>query len=259
MADQNQPKKKRSGGPKTPEGKERSRWGAVKHGARAVQSLILPDETMEEYTALRAEWLDHFQPEDFDEKVIVDELISAHWLFKRAKRRLMETEFAVAGPENVHPADWTAEDEHKVELMQRYKTSAERSFYRALNEARKYFKEQWEAAAKLRKLQVELERLQREDRERQAREEAERGPQGKAGADAEGAAVSSRPAKQRNENVVIIERRVGVAKQPLRAAGKLACAAQSPTDDVLKHGLVTNALAFGDALGGVKVPLRNAK
>ena len=78
MADQNQPKKKRSGGPKTPEGKERSRWGAVKHGARAVQSLILPDETMEEYTALRAEWLDHFQPEDFDEKVIVDELISAH-------------------------------------------------------------------------------------------------------------------------------------------------------------------------------------
>jgi hypothetical protein len=157
MRGTDEPKKKRGGGPTTPEGKARSRRNAIKHGNRSVQCLILADETMEEYTAVRAEWLEHFQPEEFPEKVIVEELISAHWLFKRAKRRLMETEFALAGSDNVHPVEWTGEDEHKIELMQRYKTSAERSFYRALAMARKLLTERIDLENKMRKASAELE------------------------------------------------------------------------------------------------------
>jgi ribosomal protein S14 len=97
----------------------------------------------------------------------------------------METEFAVAGPENVHPADWTAEDEHKVELMQRYKTSAERSFYRALNMARQLLKERIGLEKKMRDLKAQMNRMEKRDREVEARDEVKRGPQGNAEAEAE--------------------------------------------------------------------------
>ena len=176
MPDVEQPKKQRSGGPKTPEGKERSRGNATKHGNRSVQCLILPDETMEEYTELRASWLQEFEPENFTLKVLVDELIRAHWLFKRAQRRLLETEFAIAGDENVTPVDWDAEDEHKIELMQRYKTSAERAFYRALNAARQQQKDDLNNLLRLRKMGTDLLKLRQEWREIQARLEAEPGP-----------------------------------------------------------------------------------
>ena len=111
----------------------------------------------------------------------------------------METEFAVAGPENVHPADWTAEDEHKVELMQRYKTSAERSFYRALNMARQLLKERIGLEKKMRDLKAQMNRMEKRDREVEARDEVKRGPQGNAEAEAEaklaeGAEAEWRPA-----------------------------------------------------------------
>jgi hypothetical protein len=53
---------------------------------------------------------------------LVEQLILNDWLLQRANRRMLEAEAA--------PAD--AEYEHRLELMQRYKTSAERAFYRAL-------------------------------------------------------------------------------------------------------------------------------
>ncbi len=123
-------------GPNTPEGKETSSQNSRKHGLCSRNTLILPDETPEEYEGTRSGWYREFEPEGYHEVRLVDLLVRNDWLLKRAHRRLLEVEAAVVDcRENANPADWTAEQEHKVELMQRYKTAAERAFYRSLSAA----------------------------------------------------------------------------------------------------------------------------
>ncbi len=114
--------KKRGGGPKTPEGKRRASENSTKHGARATKFTILADESPEEYEETRNGWLTAFEPEGYHEIRLVDQLIVNDWLLKRANRRFLETE-----------AEWAEEPAHTAELMQRYRTAAERSFYRSLS------------------------------------------------------------------------------------------------------------------------------
>ncbi len=59
-------------------------------------------------------------------------LIDSEWLLLRARRNRFNAEARAVG-EGKEPHEWTAEDNHQVELMQRYLTTAERSFYRAFN------------------------------------------------------------------------------------------------------------------------------
>lgn len=129
----------KSTGPKTPEGKESSSKNAIKHGCRAKKTLILPDETQEEYDELRNGWLEEFEPEGHQERRLVEKLILNDWLQQRAERWLLQVEAQVV-EENADPSEWTAEQHHRIELMQRYKTTAERAFYRA-----------WSAVQSLRK------------------------------------------------------------------------------------------------------------
>jgi hypothetical protein len=107
---------------KTPEGKKRSSQNAIRHGLRARNVLILPDETQEEYDATRRGWLATYEPDGYHETRLVEQLILNDWLLQRANRRMVETEASEDG----------GGDEHRVELMQRYKTANERAFYRAL-------------------------------------------------------------------------------------------------------------------------------
>jgi hypothetical protein len=108
--------------PKTPEGKKRSSQNSLKHGMRANNVLILADESEEEYQETRHGWFASYEPEGYHETRLVEQVILNDWLLKRANRRMLETEAQV-----------DAEDYwHRVELMQRYKTTAERAFYRAL-------------------------------------------------------------------------------------------------------------------------------
>jgi hypothetical protein len=124
--------KKRGGGPKTLEGKARSSQNRTTHGMRAKHLFVLADETPEQYQQLCDGWLAQFEPQSFVEEQLLEQLILNSWLMKRANRRYLEAEGAVAGGEKTwHPADWNAAQEHKLELMQRYKTTAERAFYRS--------------------------------------------------------------------------------------------------------------------------------
>ena len=104
----------------------------MKHGVRSKR-LILPDEAEDDYRLMREGWFNEFGPETFREERLVDLLVVADWFLQRAQRRMDEAEAAVVGEENTNPANWTAEQVRTVELMQRYKTTAERAFYRALN------------------------------------------------------------------------------------------------------------------------------
>ena len=118
--------------PTTPEGKAITSKNALKHGVRSKR-LILPDEAEDDYRLTREGWFDEFGPETFREERLVELLVQADWFLRRAQRRMDEAEAAVVGEENTNPAGWTADQVRTVELMQRYKTTAERAFYRALN------------------------------------------------------------------------------------------------------------------------------
>ena len=108
--------------PKTPEGKKRASQNACKHGLRSKSLLVLPGESEAAYEATRKGWTENYEPEGYHEMRLVEQLILNDWLLQRANRRMLEAE---AAPVDEHY-------EHRLALMQRYKTSAERAFYRAL-------------------------------------------------------------------------------------------------------------------------------
>jgi len=109
--------KKRGGGPNTPDGKKNSSRNSTAHGCRSKTVVILDGEYQEDYDEMEREWNDEFGPETYMERRLVKILVDNDWFLQRAVRRLHEAEAK----------------EGNVELMQRYKTSAERSFYRSLN------------------------------------------------------------------------------------------------------------------------------
>ncbi len=164
---------KRGGGPKTPAGKEKASRNSTKHGMRSKQVLILADETAEGYEKTRAGWLAEYEPEGYQQVRLVEQLILNDWLLQRANRRVLQTEEAlVGGEDNWHPADWESEQEHKLELMQRYKTTAERAFYRSLSAVEHLRKDILRDNARSRKLEREndahvtrIAELEKENRE----------------------------------------------------------------------------------------------
>ena len=86
--------KQHGGGPKTPEGKERSSENATTHGMCAKRFRLLADETQKAYEQHEAEWREQFEPEDFLERQLVDQLILNSWLMQRANRRYTDAEAA---------------------------------------------------------------------------------------------------------------------------------------------------------------------
>ncbi len=124
--------KKRGGGPKSTTGKQKSSQNATKHGGRSQTIRILPDEDPEEFERVKNGWLSEYEPEGHMEETLAGNLIDSEWLLLRARRNRFNAEARAVG-EGKEPHEWTAEDNHQIELMQRYLTTAERSFYRAFN------------------------------------------------------------------------------------------------------------------------------
>ncbi|MDQ2841744.1 MAG: hypothetical protein M3Y72_12030 [Acidobacteriota bacterium] len=128
---------KRGGGPKTDEG-----------------------ESIEEYEEMRSGWLDELEPEGYQLKTLVDVMIHNHWLLMRPQRRLQETEMAIAGEDDPNPAEWTAAQEHKIELMQRYKTTAERAFFKSWNTVQNLRKDMLRDKLKMAEMSSKIEDLE---------------------------------------------------------------------------------------------------
>ncbi len=123
----------KGGGPKSRDGKARSSQNSTTHGMRARPGLILPDERREDFDEIEKGWREEYQPEGHAENTLVDQLILNQWLMKRAERRVLQAEEAAVGECGDDPHSWTEERRHTFELMQRYKTTAERAFYRSWN------------------------------------------------------------------------------------------------------------------------------
>ena len=75
----------KSTGPRTPEGKARSRFNAVKHGCRA-RLPILPGEDPEAYRSRLDAWVDKFGPRDAVEHYLVERTVHVSWQLDRADR-----------------------------------------------------------------------------------------------------------------------------------------------------------------------------
>src|SRR5436309_647175 len=72
----------KSTGPKTPEGKDRARRNALKHGLRA-EALALPHEDPSAVAAQVFDWIDHYQPDGPAELVLVEEAARAALRLRR--------------------------------------------------------------------------------------------------------------------------------------------------------------------------------
>ena len=75
----------RSTGPRTEEGKNRSRMNALDHGCRA-NILVLPTEDFGQYQEESNAWKLSWQPRNPVEEFLVDRVVNLSWLAKRIDR-----------------------------------------------------------------------------------------------------------------------------------------------------------------------------
>jgi hypothetical protein len=76
----------RSRGPKTPEGKARSAQNALKHGMRAQQYVVLPEEDPDEFADLQAAMIEELAPVGALQTVLARRVAVAAWRLARADR-----------------------------------------------------------------------------------------------------------------------------------------------------------------------------
>jgi len=121
--DANRANAQKSTGPRTPEGKARSRQNALRHGLQG-QALLINSEDETEFNELVDDLLEEWQPATTTEEIVFYKMVEQYWLSRRGALLLADhTEF--------NDGD---DDSKQVALMLRYNTGAERGFYRALHE-----------------------------------------------------------------------------------------------------------------------------
>ena len=141
-------------GPTSPEGKAKSSLNRLTHGCRSEQ-IIINGEDPAEFEFVMNSWFAAYDPQDFIAQNLVEELAKAQWMLKRNEKWLHQIQVRL-------PVDaWTWTDEHHKLLANatRYKTTAERSFYRAFNNVEAHYKRQADKAAQAEKARAEMAKI----------------------------------------------------------------------------------------------------
>jgi hypothetical protein len=115
----------RSTGPKTQQGKEKSKFNAVKHGltARYFPAVIqVGTAEGEQFEAVRADLYDHYQPVGPIEELVLEKIITEYMRY----RRLVEREQLCA-----HNRGYYLET---VDRLTRYQTAINRQLFEAIRE-----------------------------------------------------------------------------------------------------------------------------
>ena len=86
-AEANRRNAQKSTGPRTPEGKGRSRFNAIKHGIRAA-TPVLPGEDVDALNARLDRWTADLSPRDDVERFLVHRAVRLSWQLDRADRAL---------------------------------------------------------------------------------------------------------------------------------------------------------------------------
>src|SRR6478736_7702063 len=117
-------------GPVTAAGKEISSRNATTHGGTS-EKLIVPGERREDFDALLNDLLEEYSPETPDARNLVEDAALARWFLWRRQRAFNSVESALYA-QQADPAQWPPEAFHKLALLDRYKTAAERSLKHVL-------------------------------------------------------------------------------------------------------------------------------
>jgi hypothetical protein len=150
-------------GPVTATGKEISSRNATTHGGTS-EKLIVAGERREDFDALFNDLVEEYSPETPDAHNLVEDAALARWFLWRRQRAFNSVESALYTAQSA-PENWPAEAFHKLALLDRYKTAAERSLKRVLqNLAALQRAKKQEAQSKLAiaRATVALDQLERE-------------------------------------------------------------------------------------------------
>jgi hypothetical protein len=166
----------KSTGPKTPEGKERSRANATTHGLTAVATIYRPlrSENPDEFFELRAKLVEDFRPETTAEHLAIEMAASAYKRIQRAE--LMEAAYfdgtmaaiqrrhgkepAVTANEALGSAIALGEKQNKLtwENLDRYRRSAWTDYNRSIEQLRKLQRERVDAELRALRLHEKQQR-----------------------------------------------------------------------------------------------------
>ncbi len=135
----NQRNAKQSTGPKTPEGKAASAGNATTHGLTSAFS-VLPHEDSSAFQQLLEKLAKEFTPGSEHEKFLVDIMAQSRWRLERTRRfediafEQMFGEVDESDPDHLIVERLTIRTPNIIDLLQRYATAAERSYFRAHRE-----------------------------------------------------------------------------------------------------------------------------
>ncbi len=117
-------------GPVTAAGKETSSRNATTHGGTS-EKLIVAGERREDFDKLLNDLLEEHSPETPEARNLVEDAALGRWFLWRRQRayNAVETALYAAQPS---PEKWSPDDFHKLALLDRYKTAAERSLKHVL-------------------------------------------------------------------------------------------------------------------------------
>ena len=107
-----------------------SSLNSLTHGG-ASETLFIPGEDPAAYYRELDEAFATHKPATAQDAHIVTESVHARWILSRRIRTHAIYEHALHA-EKPHPIDWCNEQLHRINLMDRYKTQAERAFRRSL-------------------------------------------------------------------------------------------------------------------------------
>ena len=141
--------KPRGGGPKTPEGRKRSSLNSLRHGVLS-RTLVLPNESQEEFDHFRGLYLETFQPVGFLELELVDEMVACRWRQRRGWAvesasitlemteqldELREAFLQIDGATRIALAFQALDNgSPKLDLLHRYDTRLHRMYHRTLKQ-----------------------------------------------------------------------------------------------------------------------------
>jgi hypothetical protein len=145
----------RSTGPTSPEGKTKSSMNRLTHGCRSERT-VLPFEDEEEWEFTLQSWMNSYHLQDPTAATLVFETARAQWIFQRNQQRLDETESGLP-PDAI---EWTEDHIKRYNNFLRYKTTAERSFYRAFNNLEAHYKRQADKAAQAEQARAQMAKTQ---------------------------------------------------------------------------------------------------
>ena len=122
-------------GPTSEIGKAKMRDNPLKHGLTA-KHIVIPGESAEEYTALRADLFESYQPVTAGEEILTNQIVEAYWRLMRARK--VEADFwkkAMGTDQDLGRVFREHADEHN--RMHRYITTIQRDYYKAIRELQK--------------------------------------------------------------------------------------------------------------------------